>query len=647
MRFFEISEGIRMGSRELVQPTMKNYTIGFEYEVEVREGFTRQDDFDDEYDYSEGDEVDIEAAREEHEQLWDEGVRYDFDFNEWFEDYMRFSYRGGYNDFIIEHDIEPKHGWVEKIDDIVEYKNLEKIEEYRIEKRRIENQREKYNSEFIKKFKDFYENEYSEDIIDDKEKVKKYVFLFQMNNPKVKLRYPDENERSEVLKDAIKTQSYDTVKNVFMQDVKFFYEILIKEVPSPEKVTEEDIEFDPDDLEYIYDEYGNVMEVSEKINDLDDLTKYFDIDKHDIRELLDEDIREAENEAMFEDFRIWLEDNIGRFTRGSDSNNIISYVRDQIVEKLGENWKVTEDSSLTRGAEIITRVFPNLNTGIESMHKVFELIRNDEYIHTSGNTGLHINIGTWKGQEIHEVDWLKFLIIYKAERVLKEFDRITNMYSPDRLNDILVSLEKGNLKPFYEDIRSVNNTVIKISQKYSSINLSKLNSYGILELRAPGNKDYEKGGKYLEKEIRKIGRALDIASDSNAYRKEYAKKLYKLLSEKTEKRLGKTDNVVDIFFKKLTGGLIRDYKFLFAFDIITNIIRNLSYEENYVNMQVANTKYTSKVHRNIIKDLKEFQRINNINVKSEIEKMLNAYDTDDKLKNTKFIRLILRDLQKS
>lgn len=643
MRYFEILEGIRMGARDLAQPTKKNYTIGFEFEVQLDSGFPSEGGTD-------PGEIDWDAVADAHYDAWYNGGRNDFDFKEWFDrDYLR-NNRSGIQGLVIDNDFEPKYGWVDNPDDYIESLNTAAKSKYERDKAILQQRIDEYDPEYIQKFKDFY-NEYRnnrEEIVNDFDKIKEMTLLMQSNEPMQKRIYPDEKNRIETLKDQIENSTKEKVKLIFANNIKTLSNLVFRKIQEPYMYTKEDDEyqdFDPDDQQFVYDKYKNVLELDSDITDYDDLIENFNVDEDDLRDALESEWQDAETEARDNDFNDWINYNAERFTSGGDGP--LGYVKEQLEDELGYDWSVVSDSSLSRGAEIVSDVFNDFRSGIEAMKSVFELIQNDPYMYTDNQTGLHINIGTWKGDDIDKVDWLKFLVVYRAERVLEEFKRLSNTYAPDKLQNIISSLEVGNLKPFYENISSINSQVIGSSGKHSAVNLSKLYQYGIIELRAPGNRGYENKGQYLEKEIRKIGRALDIASDPNAYKTEYAKKLYKLLASQTNRRLGRGDNLVtdpvNDFFKQISNGLSSDYKYLGASRIISSIIEANGLLKDF-NQQAANTRYTARVHKLIMDDLREFQRINGSNVREVFEHYLKKYDQDNTIRNSKFMSMILKAL---
>ena len=64
--------------------------------------------------------------------------------------------------------------------------------------------------------------------------------------------------------------------------------------------------------------------------------------------------------------------------------------------------------------------------------------------------------------------------------------------------------------------------------KYSSVNISKLEKHGYLEFRIAGGENYHLKPRLVEEAILRYITALDIASDPNLYREEYLKKLTSL-----------------------------------------------------------------------------------------------------------------------
>lgn len=638
MRYYEILEGIRMGSRDLSKPSNKEYTIGFEFEVAVDDGFpdTGSGSFS-------GYDADLDQAQDDFDEYWNNGGS-TFDFEEWFNDYIRRGRRGMWN-FIIYNDFEPKHGWVESADDYIEFLNQSIFSKFQRNKSMAEEKLKEYNPEYIEEFKKLFKNEYkdlykdSTDFFNDQDKVDKHLFFNLMNYPKNTKRFPDYDEREKIVKERIKNASEEIKKTVLSDLITHVKNIVFREDMEPDYYTKEDDEykdFDPTDNLYIYDENKDIIEIDDDINDLDDLLKHFNVDESDVRDALDNEAAEAEQELQRDSFNDWFSNNEHRY-RGQEGK--LGYVKSEVDNKLG-NWSVVEDASSGVDAEIITPVIGNIDSGIKTLKNVFDFIKNDPYISTVSGTGLHINIGTWTNNQVNDVDWLKFLVVYKAERVLKEFGRTNNTYATERLGEIITSLNNSNYSALYDNISAVNSIVMGISRKYSSINLGKLRSNGIIEIRAPGGAGYEKKGDLIEKEIRRVVRCLEIASNPLLYKKEYIKKLYSMLETEKQKQDNKSDDPVDQFFRKLSNAGTPGYAFGRALGKILSVIR---YPGDF-DVDVANNEYTVNIHNQLISDLKEYQNIHNTDVYTEIENYLNVYDKSNTISSTRFMKMILRSL---
>lgn len=616
MRYSEIIEGIRMGARDLSQPTKKRYSIGFEFEVAVKDGHpdASSEDIDD----------GIDDARERFENQWHNGNS-TFDFEEWFNDEVRLD-NIKLIDLISKQKYKPKYGWVESAEDYLKSHN-EEVQE------RWDNEYYQYDKDFLKKATEYY-REYeknSDKILKDRDRINEIITLFQRHRFE-KGRNMSQEEFDKAIKVALeKTSDERAVK--FLEQNMDFIELYV-EGPSLLTKDSEDFDFDPDDKEYFYDENKKIISLNDSISisTMDELIEYFKVTKEKLRDALVDDWGEAEDRLMDNEFDEWYNTNYRSYGGGTSR---LDYVRSKVYSKLGR-WEVKPDGTAGVDAEIVPIPHAkNIELGIKTMRDVFEFIEEDEYIYTAQPTGLHINIGTFSRDEIEEIDWLKFLIIYRADRVLAEFNRMQNHFAPDRLKEIITNLENNNYAELHKNVMSNNDIVLDRSEKYSSINLSKLKMYGIIELRAPGNAGYEKKGDYLEKEIRRIVRALDIASNPEAYKKEYIKKLYQMVGVTKDDSNDSYSNPVDAFFSKVSD--IHNPKS--SSPMIDKIIEIMGYPQ-YFNSEVANKQYTLKVHNEIMSELRKDADDNYGRMMYHLR-----FDKNDVVKNSKFIRLLFAALK--
>ena len=155
---------------------------------------------------------------------------------------------------------------------------------------------------------------------------------------------------------------------------------------------------------------------------------------------------------------------------------------------------------------------------------------------TNKTTGLHINVSI-PNYSVDTVDYLKLAIFVGDQYILDQFDRMCNehcesaistiidrientAYSVHMILDVFKKMHAGMTTKLSKDLFERN------LDKYTSINLKS----DYIEFRGAG-------GDWLEHDLDKIINivnryvvALDIACDQDKYKKEYTKKLYKMLS---------------------------------------------------------------------------------------------------------------------
>jgi hypothetical protein len=214
----------------------------------------------------------------------------------------------------------------------------------------------------------------------------------------------------------------------------------------------------------------------------------------------------------------------------------MSRLEDELGERIYtypniNNWAVVEDGTDGVDAEIVSPVF-ELAEGLAVLKTIFEFIEDDDYLYTTNACGLHVNIGTWKGNDINNIDLLKFLTILNARGILKDFDRVSNSFTRDKYTEIVQSIVSPNrvglnINAYNEFINDMNADILRGATKWEAVNFSKLENLGYIELRAMGNEDYETKYDLAKNNILKFIRSMDIAQNANAFRNEYFKKLSK------------------------------------------------------------------------------------------------------------------------
>ena len=612
MRLMELLESIPMGAQALATPTKRDYTIGFEFEIAVDDDAIA-DITDDEDDYD--DSIDDQWERFSN---WWYGGGSTFDFESWFDIFI--GNHSSTRQLALDLSIEPRWGAPEEDD-------AEKIAEIlnREEMARVNRLQAKHGKEKISKLV---------------AQAKQVLQLIRQNQNDIAKAIDSDPQ---LIKDFISThnQRMDTVSidgDSALTEYDVRGALRWARTTQPTLVDAQKVAEEFEDWQYIYanPEQTQLIE-TEDIGSAEEFIKYFDVDSiADLQNETSDLWADDEQELASQAFGNWMH------TDAANPRGKIAYVNRQIQQLFDTfGWIVTADSTPGVDAEVITPVL-KIAQGMSALDTMFSYIRDNTQISTNKNTGLHINIGTWNSAEINQVDWLKFLIIYYPNLALELFGREMNTYAPDKTSAIVKKLEQHNLDPFYSEIDKVNSIAIKISQKMSAVNLSKLPTRGHIEIRAPGNAGYENKSDQVKTQILRAIRALEIASNPNAYRKEYAKKLYQTLA-----KFGtKTSNASDIerFFAHTPKQASQDYPVRYnPANPLMAVIAKISSSRD--ELAFDDSLYTFSVHHQLIRDISASQR----SPQHSLDYIKNAVDLltpqmQNQVKNSKFFKLLVKSL---
>ena len=215
------------------------------------------------------------------------------------------------------------------------------------------------------------------------------------------------------------------------------------------------------------------------------------------------------------------------------------------------------------GLEFISPAMP-LKDGIEMLKKVKQWA-SAAGCYTNKSTGLHMNISV-PGMSIENLDYVKLALFLGDEHVLKEFDRTYNSYAKSAMKIVQEKIQQNPenatalLAKMKEHVNTAASKLIHsgITQKYTSINTKG----NYVEFRGPG-------GDYLDQDLTKLtntalrlAQSLRIATDESAYKQEYAKKLYKLVSPKGD--WTSPNNSVALFSRYALGEISKE-------DLVSNV----------------------------------------------------------------------------
>lgn len=259
---------------------------------------------------------------------------------------------------------------------------------------------------------------------------------------------------------------------------------------------------------------------------------------------------------------------------GNSGSADISYVADEFAQAMGVskvntsdgyhgalrdgvNWIIEPDGSIDAdsrdaGLEFVSPPQP-IAQGLETIQKMYKWAK-DNKCYTNDSTGLHMNISV-PDLTVDKLDYVKLALFLGDEYVLKQFGREYNTYCKsamskirDRIRPEEVSHVLAQMKEHLNSLAS--KTIHKgITEKYTSINTKR----NYVEFRGPGGDYLDQDPMDLVNTALRAAMALRIASNPEAYKQEYAKKLYKLVEQAPE-----TDDTVNLFSQFALGELPKE-----------------------------------------------------------------------------------------
>jgi hypothetical protein len=198
------------------------------------------------------------------------------------------------------------------------------------------------------------------------------------------------------------------------------------------------------------------------------------------------------------------------------------------------------DDSDDYGLEIVSPPMP-LPEAIEQLRRIIDWANGPGDAYTNSSTGLHMGVSLpFKGGD---VDPIKLILFMGDKNLLETFGRESNTYARsayERLESKIRGMRNAGPKQIEGVLNLMKNNLIELANlqmqrgvlgdKYVSVNPHD----GYIEFRGPGgdylSKESEIDG-VLENTMLRLAYAMSIAGDNSAYRKEYAKKLYKVLTK--------------------------------------------------------------------------------------------------------------------
>lgn len=211
-------------------------------------------------------------------------------------------------------------------------------------------------------------------------------------------------------------------------------------------------------------------------------------------------------------------------------------------DKNSKDWYIEPDGSLEPGdpddgsAEIVSPPMP-VDKALAALDGMYSMAA-DLNLYTNESTGLHINMSV-----PGEIDILKLAVFVGDQYVLQQFGREDSPYAESLVKSIQQARSHmGTSRALAQSwtapdvsLEDKIATLRQIANEYSDDHMASVSDNGnYISFRHAGG-DYLSDRAKIEKTVGRFARAIMIASDPNAYRDEYLKKITKLVQPYLDK----------------------------------------------------------------------------------------------------------------
>jgi hypothetical protein len=189
------------------------------------------------------------------------------------------------------------------------------------------------------------------------------------------------------------------------------------------------------------------------------------------------------------------------------------------------------DDDANMPVEIVSPPMPLAKT-LEILPKFFEWAE-DNGAYANDSTGFHMSV-SMPDHEGNMLDYTKLALFLGDEYVLKQFGREANTYARSAVSKIRD--KKGKV-----DAETVMSAMRKHLDQFASRALASPSGFGkytsinpknkYIEFRSAGGSNYFEDMDRIQNTLMRYARAMDIAMNPSADKPEYAKKLYKMLTD--------------------------------------------------------------------------------------------------------------------
>jgi hypothetical protein len=314
-------------------------------------------------------------------------------------------------------------------------------------------------------------------------------------------------------------------------------------------------------------------------------------------------------------------------------------------------WIIEPDGSLNpddyedSGLEIVSPPMP-LPEALEALEKVIKWGNESADAYTNDSTGLHMGISLpFKGGD---VDYVKLALFMGDEYVLEKFGRQGNTYCAsalEKLKQTQRARQQGDRSPekTATALELIQKNLIELAQRYvqDGVGNSKYTSAhikdGYIEFRSPGGDYLSMANRNEFDEIKntmlRFAYSMYLAGRPDLERKEYAKKMYKLLG-------AEGNDALKLFADYTTGNISKEeLKVLWAKQVLSKEAPDAElevYEVFNVNTQQVLGFIKAKDHSDALTQFRTRYRDNDNWMDLDIRKY--RVDTDELVNKNKLSR---------
>ena len=231
------------------------------------------------------------------------------------------------------------------------------------------------------------------------------------------------------------------------------------------------------------------------------------------------------------------------------------------IDRKPNLWIFEPDSSIEdttlrgSGIELVSPPMP-LNNGIVALDTVWNWTKSIGAF-TNNTTGFHMNVSI-PYSTFEDMDYLKLILFLGDQHILKTFGRESNDYAASMMGVLTTQAKslKNRDKNFVKTLTTLRSGIDKLAKRpFTTTLTSTRDRYVTVNIKDEYIEFRAAGGDYLEKKdevlvtLARYIKAMSIASDPEAEKQEYAKKLYKFMSAFMN---GQKDKL-DIFVKYAAG----------------------------------------------------------------------------------------------